>query len=343
MKRLFNQMTKKQRHQFFGSLFAIIITGLLLIQSISHFSLGWFSLGNQVSANGSSVSVATKNFELRVSEGNIGYENLYTFIDLPITDSSATMTSLAEGTDSIIWRIAGESDVLSPGSQGTLEFDIVLLTANIEDIKFKLDFRCFTASIEEINDVEVVTGLSEITPTSSHSDEEKNGAILLSHHLMFFRNRTGNDESDYQYDGFIEDLSSFTLSPVQDALEENVYHATIYWIWPNTVGQILLDSSNATDQGYLGEDVVSLLNSSGETNDRSHVKNYLKNNMLFYSSSSDLSYFGDLVDDLYTKRGLSETFQSEYDTLSAGYNTADLMIGMNVNYVCAMLNADINE
>lgn len=339
MNSFIRKLTKKQRHQFLITFLALLVSGFLLVYSITHMSMGWFSKSANSVITGSQVVVKTNDFELRVNSGNIGYPELYTFVDLPITDSSALSTSLSNGTDAIIWRIAGDSDVLSPGSQGTLEFDIVLLTANIEDIKFSLDFRSFTATIEEEDEEEIVTGLSEITSESEHSEDEKMGATLLSHHLMFFRNRTGNSESNYQYDGFIDDLSSFTLNPVQDALEENVYHATIYWVWPNTVGQILLDSSVVSDQRYLGDGVISLLNSTGETNDREHVKNYLKNNVLFYSSSSDLSYFGDVVDTLYSKRGLSESFQSEYDTLSAGYNTADLMIGMNVNFTCVLLNA----
>ncbi len=338
-------MTKNQRNHLVCSFVAIIISGVLLVYSVSHMSFGWFAATAKSNISGGQVVVATKEFELRVSDGNIEYEDLYNFVDLPITDSSATMTSLANGIDSIVWRIAGDSDVLSPGSQGTLEFDIVLLTANIEDINFGFDFRSFTASIEIVDDEEVVTGLSEITESSSHNDDEKMGAVLLSHHLMFFKNRTGDSERNYQYDGFIDDLSNFSLDPVQDDTEDNVYHAKIYWVWPNTVGQILLDSSNNTDQRYLGNGVVSLLNSIGEINDREHIKSYLKNNFLFYNESTEssyeekLSYYAGLIESLYTKRESSEIYQSEYDMLSAGYNTADLMIGMNVNFICAILNA----
>ena len=55
------------------------------------------------------------------------------------------------------------------------------------------------------------------------------------------------------YSGFITDITDITLTP--DANDE----AVIYWIWPNTLGQIALDSSLEADRAYLSNGAVSVL------------------------------------------------------------------------------------
>jgi hypothetical protein len=270
-----------------------------------------------------------------VADGNIGYSNLYTFLSA-FTTNDSLITNNTENGSTIQWRIADGSDTIKPGSQGVLEFTIVTSGTDPSSIHYDLDVMCYTAATTGSGDNITVTGLSEIKSTSAHTSDQKTGADCLRSHLMFFTGRTGETEATYQYNGFISDINDFTLTPEATNVA-NEYTAKIYWIWPNTIGQIMLDSSQTADQSYLGSNVASLLTSTGETNDRTNMTNYLTTNVetMFIGSDS----YSALIGTLYSNRTASTSFRTQYDKLSSGYNAADLMIGKNVDYIAVLLQA----
>lgn len=286
------------------------------------------------------VSVGTNGFDLEVSGSNIGYSDLYTYLDdssLNSLGSSSGVTRTGNSHDTICWRIAGSDDKLKPGAQGELSFKIISSGANVNTLKYSLEIECYSASTRTVNNIESVTGLTKIVQTDQTiSQDKKDGANYLKSHLMFFTSRTGNSESTWQYNGFITNINDFMLTPTATATEGE-YSATIYWIWPNTLGQIALNSSLPADQTYLSSGVVSVLNSSGETNDRADITSYLKTKPYIFKGSYTYST---LIDDLYRKRAIPESYQLEYERLSSGYNAGDLAIGKNVDYVSVLLNAN---
>ena len=309
-------------------------------------TIAWFAMNKAVSADTMAVAVENRTFELKVNSGDIGYSDLYEYIpDADYKDYTELQTNTGANQETVRWRLtSGSSDVLKPGAQGVLEFEVVSNGSDISGLKYKLDLRCFTATTvtetttdEHNNTVksERVTGLEEIT-SSTTSQDEKDGKTYLNSHIMFFKHRTGNSESIYQYNGFISDVSDFELE-----LDSN-NKAKIYWIWPKTFGQIALDSSNISDRSYLGNNAVSVLNSAGETADRGSVTTYLNStkdnkSVVFKGNGS----YGTLLSSLYSKRENSENFTTEYTALSSGYNAADLVIGKNVGYILVMLTASI--
>ena len=299
-------------------------------------SIAWFSMNKSVTNSGMSVSVDAAPFELEVANEQLENADLYSLLDSSDRGSADLRTSTA--ADTIRWRLEGTDGDLKPGSQGKLNFRIISNTANVNSIVYSLDIDCYSADTETVDDEEVVSALHKIVSTSAQ--EQKDGADYLRAHLMFFKSRSGADAEHYQYSGFIPDISNFTLTP--DTANSN--ETVIYWIWPNTFGQIALDSSSEDDLEYLVSGAVSVLNSTGETNDRTALTNYLKSNAAHVFKGSSSSYYSEQIDLLYSKRGNTPeplNYQFQYDTLSGGYNSADLAIGKNVNYVSLLLNATV--
>lgn len=308
-------------------------------------TISWFSSNSSVSGNGMGVSVGANGFELRVSDENeqsqgakIGYSDLYTYIDSSYGENDLLQTSADH--DTIRWRMAGSDDKLKPGAQGELRFKIISSSANIDTLKYSLEIECYSAStvINSATNEEEVTGLTKILQTDTNmAQEKKDGVNYLKSHLMFFTEREGNSEANYRYSGFITDITDITLAP--DANDE----AVIYWIWPNTLGQIALDSSLEADRAYLSNGAVSVLkhdvcepSNTDVPNDRDKITTYLKTNSYVFKGS--LTY-SDYIDRLYSKRYSSTSYQMEYEKLSGGYNAADVAIGQNIDYVSVLLNA----
>lgn len=308
-------------------------------------TISWFSQNTSVSGNGMGVSVGANGFELRVSGeseesqgAKIGYSDLYTYIDSSYSEN--TLLQTAAGHDTIRWRMAGSDDKLKPGAQGELRFEIISSSANIDTLKYSLEIECYSATtvINNTTNEEEVTGLTKILQTDANmTQEKKDGANYLKSHLMFFTDREGNSEADYRYSGLITDITDFTLTP--DANDE----AVIYWIWPNTFGQIALDSSLEADRNYLSTGAVSVLkhevcepSGTDFPNDRDKITDYLKTNGYVFKGNQTYS---SLIETLYNKRGVPENYHIEYEKLSGGYNAADLAIGQNIDYVSVLLNA----
>lgn len=346
---------KKRRSSLIKLLIMLVLSLVIWIFA----TIAWFAMNDTVGANGIGVRAGYKGFELRVDDENestqgakIGYSLLYRFIPEAFRGSDYLETGLVGG-DTIRWRMAGTDDKLRPGAQGELRFRIIPHGADIERLNYSLDIKCYTAvtttattaaqaaggnaqtTTTAVTGAAAVVGLNEITPAQQ---APKNGANYLDSHLMFFTDRTGQSESTYQYNGFIADIGNFTLTPTHITADgADYYEAVIYWIWPNTLGQIVLDSSDSGAAAYLGSDVVSILDQTGETNDRSDVTTYLKNRDVF-SGTGDYS---SLLDALNGKlaQNYAVDFHTEYDALSGGYNSADQIIGKTVDYVSVLLSA----
>lgn len=316
--------------------FGILAFLSLIIWILS--TIAWFAMNNSVGANNLGVTLGYGGFELRVSDENegtpgakIAHSSLYSSLDSSLSDNTDFQTSTSH--DTIRWRVAGSDDKLRPGAQGELRFKIISTGADINALNYRLEIEGYSAITEIENNVETITGLTKIVQTDANTSQtKKDGVNYLKHHLMFFTSREGESEEEYQYNGFISDISDFTLTP--NANNE----AVIYWIWPNTFGQIALDYTLSADLDYLGSGAVSVLNSSGESNDRNTLTNYLKTNQQYIFKGTNNNY-SNLIETLYSNRSASTSYHIEYEKLSGGYNAADIVIGQNVDFVSVLLNA----
>ena len=334
---------KKRRSSLIKLLIMLVFSLVIWIFA----TIAWFSMNTSVGAEGMGVRANAQGFELRVSGedeetqgAKIGYSDLYTYIDSSYSEN--TLLQTGAGHDTIRWRMAGSDDELKPGAQGELRFKIISSGANIAALRYSLEIECYSATTElnlTTNEKEV-KALTKILQTDSNmAQAKKDGAEHLKSHLLFFTDREGSSEADYRYSGFITDITNITLTP--DANDE----AVIYWIWPNTFGQIALDSSSEADRSYLSTGAVSVLKHSvcepsgtDVPNDRDKLTTYLKTNSYVFKGNQT---YTTLLDTLYSKRGSSDNYQIEYEKLSGGYNAADLAIGQNIDYVSVLLNATV--
>ena len=289
-------------------------------------TIAWFAMNKNTGAGGMGVTPANNGFELSVAGGDIGFDDLYSKI--PLTPGSGTTTDGSANGQMIVWRMEDGDDELKPGSQGTLSFTV---TPAGTSLVYSLDLTAYKAEthIETEGDDEtvVIDSLIEI-PNETSTANENAAAAYINNHIMYFTSRSGSSNADYVYSGFISDTSDFEL-----VLQNGV--GTIYWIWPDTIGQIMLED---TDTTYItGTPVLDTTDRTQYDADRAAVTAFMKaNESSFFSGSESYS---DLIDSLYVKREDDESYMVEFDKLSEGYNAADQMIGNNIDYVLVHMTA----
>ena len=318
---------------------------LSIVLAVFFATFAWFTMNRDVGTSGMGVKAGYNGFELRVANGNIGYSDLYSFnvIDPSYSANADLTTGPGTGEDTIRWRIAGSDDKIKPGTCGKLEFEIIPYS-NLDPstLVYRIDISTFTAETTKVTQNETtyerVDSLSEVTSTSGTAIEKSARNRLLTH-LMFFESATLDpDDPDADptgYHGFISDTSNFTLTPT-DEDNDGVYNAVIYWIWPNTFGQIALPIANQKTG------VNALLDTTGETNDRSAITTHMTSTAnvdVFFKGTES---YGTLLSALYTKKTEGQNYDNEYKKLSTGYNSADREIGNNLDFLLLTLTANIN-
>lgn len=320
---------------------AMVILALVLLIFVG---IAWFTMNDNVGTNGLAVMAKSDGFELQVGSGTIGYSDLYTYLGSGVTDywSDALITSNSSHGQMISWRFEDGDDQIQPGSQGVLHFRVISKGADISQLHYSMKIAAYVAETVPSTDehgnpteTETVIGLDEIIDSDDFDADEKNGAKFINTHVMFFTGRTGSTKETYKYYGYINDNEDFSVNLDQDG------NGTIYWIWPNTFGQIALDFS---DTGYI--EGTPLLDSSQSSylEDRTYMTAHLKKNGGWDVFSKELGasdYFSNLLDTLYTKRASGQSYIEEFFALSDGYNTADQTIGANVDYILLHMTADI--
>ena len=309
----------------------VIKTVILLILAFIIFvlaTIAWFTMNKSTTSAGMSVKAGNTGFELHVADGDIGYRDLYELIGLTPNDNTDTDSSAAG--QMISWRMADGDSELKPGSEGVLEFTV---TPAGTTLKYSLDLLAYTATThvetEDEVETEVIDALTEI-PNDDSSAGEAAAVDYINKHIMYFTHRTGTAQTGYTYSGFISDKADFELELTNGA-------GTIYWIWPNTIGQIMLES---TDTSYItGVPVLDTTDSEQYSEDRAALTAYMKTNASSFFSGSDP--YSTLIDTLYTKRGNGQSYKTEFDLLSEGYNMADQTIGNHIDYVLIHLLAQL--
>ena len=126
----------------------------------------------------------------------------------------------------------------------------------------------------------------------------------------------------------------------------------IYWAWVNTFGQIALTSD---DSDYINSNLPVLYeqeeagndddddDEDDELTDREKITAYLSNNadIVFHGTANQ--DYSETLATLYTKRQAEQDYQTEFDTMSDGYNAADQIIGGYIDYSLVQLTAKNQE
>jgi hypothetical protein len=280
--------------------------------------MAWFVNNQRVSASGVELRADVPGFELAA----VGSAGNY---DQKLTDVSAgTETTLGRvtyhqtsGTDmDIRWVMSGTSNLnnsgqaegIAPNTSGQLAFYVI----PYQDGDLTVDFTLSVTPYEE----QTQSGLSaldaeaeaENTDSSSVSDEQLRD--LLEGHVLFFQ---GVDAAGLYTDWIQDDTFTVTLS---DARAGTPYLVTIYWAWPNVVGQMLLEDP---PYGALFSQAVRTL----------LQEDMVQNPSRYFYGVSDSDWLTAAITDKNT------------DELSPFYNQADEQLGQNVDYISLQLMAQV--
>lgn len=144
-------------------------------------------------------------------------------------------------------------------------------------------------------------------------------ANYLKGHIMFFGGEGDmtNDNKDSRY-YFTTPYTDLEVDFQEtDASRNTAYEVPLYWMWPNTLGQIALRDN--TSKLRKGEPVVS----DGNDDEKDEVVQYLVDN-----KSSIFANSSDITETIIN----SADEPANFKLLSDGYNKADFSIGSYISY-----------
>lgn len=251
---------------------------------------------------------------------------------------------------------------IGPGSSGELSLYVVPKSNEAMNVKITLDVSSFASVIKldaqgqpivDENDVPQ-TELIEIkdaqdfaakaSASGVYNQEAANDAAAyvqaaqyLRGHILFFSGlgdtANATESSRYYFtDPYTTQTNggkiTFTFSVPANCAGKAV-QVPIYWMWTNTLGQIILPD-NVSEQRY-GYPILA----DGNT-DKSDVIDYLTNNMMnmfmldnYASTATDITAVATHKD---TKTDFDRDNLAAFTALSKGYNKADYAIGTRIAY-----------
>ena len=220
----------------------------------------------------------------------------------------------SDENDKIYWLLDEESGMMkgiNPGSHGKLTFYVIPKQSGEMEIQFKLS----------------ITGYADKKNGDSVSYEkvtDENVTNFLNGHIMFFEKY---DESNHTYSDFLHD-ETFTRT-LKDCKVDVPQEVNVYWVWPNTLGQVLMKSTdeNLTEKNVLFDD---------DSKERLNFAEYIKGNLsLFLSGDADKEQNKTVIEKILNGDKYST---AQLSSLSSMYNDADEKIGTKVQYILVELN-----
>ena len=250
----------------------------------------------------------------------------------------------------------GNKDV-GPDSKGKLNLYIVPKTNDDINVDVKIKVTGYTAvktprvdennqpvtdpeTGEQLNDVTLVK-TSELNSINTANSQIKasglsryvQAANYLKGHIMFFGKEMNADTAGYHYENpgeySLADGSWTIHYKKSDITANTAYEIPVYWMWPNTLGQIAL--KNNDNRQRKGKPIVKDVAAGEELSgtDKEKVIEFLKTNKAIVFTNS-----GELTNDMI------QNATANFSTLSTGYNNADLDIGTCVSYFIVEITVD---
>ena len=321
-------------------------------------TIAWFTQNREVSSGSMAIKTAPSPFELAVP-ARTGAETYYN----TLINELGYLTGddqLSTRSGSIRWIMIDESPGtlsndykgIRPGSFGTLTFYIVPESAPAASYNISLDLKGYDAEFildnkgDPTKEIKSNT-FQELTEKAAgdSSSAYSLAANYLKGHIMFFQNHKvltaeeldGATDTSLYYSGRISNSFTFLTADHTSTTwnGKTAYEVTIYWIWPNTFGQILLDNES---ENLYGEAMFSS-KQSGQTKPRADLIDYISNNPSYYFSTADL--LNKSSSELTTMMGTTSlSTTNALLTLSNGYNGADQVIGENVQFILVELTVE---
>lgn len=341
---------RKKRLVKFGSLavFSLVI--------IIFFTIAWFTSSSeaqvgdmQIGAQSLPFDIATKGAAVRNSEvisslhseyleGTPGtYKDTDNSVDTYYSGDSLRLRFDPLQADDADTPDTNESYLpdISPGSSGELSLYVIPKTNESQKVKVSLNVVAFAEiddmtvsgkkKIIEIKDAsDFASKASAVNNTSAAKDaaDYVAAANYLKGHILFFGGQgdTANSDESLRY-YYTTPYTARTFNKTIAAENKGkAVKVPIYWMWTNTLGQILLpDNTSGQLSGYP---IVADTDSDA----KSAVKDYVINNRSDIFKNNGES----TVSDINSVAAGSDS--SAFRSLSTGYNEADYMIGTKIAY-----------
>lgn len=294
-------------------------------------TIAWFSMNKDVDVAGMSVKSSTLPFEL-ASTGAApeDYIRLFNMADSEYdngTKQGDTSEYRTGEYGQIFWRLDTESNDtyvngFKPGAAGVLTFDIIPKDGRTLNVNCKFNIRGFVGTY---NDAGSLQSMTEVT-SSSPENASKDAFNYINGHIVFFEHHDVVNGKDV-YSGFIG-TDGLNVPISAGTTRETV---TVYWKWVNTFDQMILKSADHGNDTPLVAD-----EGEGVHEDRAALCKYINDNYskIFAGLSSENQAAASTLT-YQTAKTNSELMNA----LNDGYNSADQIIGVNLNYFLLELSA----
>ena len=262
---------------------------------------------------------------------------------------------------------------LRPGSKGSFTFNIVPKSVGTYTIYFKPNLTGYYAEFNyssgtqvidpesiktDASDNYILQTLSE-RATAKHEEylaltdagntaeasialkEETactKAATYLQGHILIFE---AYEDGCYSKLRPINQSFSREFTFTQAQVDSNAkIPVTIYWIWPNTFGQFLLDEGNIRlhDRAMFDSEQAAI---SGVT-PRQELINYICAHPNYYFESTNASITSGSTLPAYITGAMGDS-PDNLLSLSNGYNNADQIIGENIQILLAEMTVGLTE
>lgn len=338
-------------------------------------SIAWFAQNKAVTADTMAIEAATLPFDI-ATKGAI-VQNKAQFEEAKPNYSEGYTSGeyrTSQNTDSLMLRFTpteeddpATEDIdesappsIGPNSKGELSLYIIPKQNGSIDVTIDLDIISFKAVTDgdseqliEINDeLTTASGL-----TVNQIADCKEAAEYLKGHILFFGGLS-NSPANYTY---VEPIIDGKIHFHQEnAVAGTAYKVPIYWTWANTLGQIASKTGRLREGTPVVEETADM-GTEQEPTDKALVLKYLKDNKDIVFKDLDLvagltAEQKAAYDALETEEEKAEYLEQHtdidnwidyadtdkyFDLLSDGYNSADFLIGTNLNYF--MIEASVKN
>ncbi|WP_303834472.1 hypothetical protein [Ruminococcus flavefaciens] len=342
-------------------------------------TIAWFTMNRETSAGGMSIKTAGMPFEISVDAPYTTRPDYSPIIESEF-GYSTTIHETGGSTDAIKWVMTDDTfdstnpnRGLRPGSKGSFTFNIVPKSVGTYTIYFKPNLTGYYAEFnyssgtQVINPESIKTDASdnyilqtlseratakheeylELTEAGNTADaniaqkEETactKAETFLNGHILIFE---AYEDGCYSKLRPINQTFSKEFTFTQAQIDSNAkIPVTIYWIWPNTFGQFLLDEGNTRlhDKAMFDSEQAAI---SGVT-PRQELINYICAHPNYYFESTNASITSGSTLPAYIEGAMGDS-PDNLLSLSNGYNNADQIIGENIQILLAEMTVGLTE
>ena len=307
--------------------FVIVIKSLLMpvlaFAVLAFVGIAWFTMNRSTQSEGMSVRIAEMPFDIATyGTSGVRYEEQLSEVAPEYTPGTVDTIDerdyyrTGESTDSIRLRYStGESEI-GPGGCGKLELYVIPKNDGALSVNVKLDLLCYV----EADMYEFDENNQKIQALDENNDPiyEEDGVTPVyrtTKQLVEVTSHSDDNDNYYYTSPKTEREVNYTRATVSAG---EAYEIPIYWMWPNTLGQIALDGNN----GY--RDGIPIVR-DGNTAEKALLVSYLQTNKTtVFKNAPGVTITDEMISNASVK--------ANFEILSDGYNNADFDIGSKIDY-----------